>query len=532
MNLIDLLQMTKPQSARQSEGLAPIMQFLAQNKAPQMPTIQMPQTHDYGQQIMAHGLQKQDREDTYAAHLKAKNDMEQQQAIAIRGHEAELSDDPQIQALLKLGNPQLVNYAMKLAEDEKQQQIKAQYNENATFAMYDKLIQEGTPESLAKAARILEFKKAGGTNINVGDKFTDVGRKPLTTEQLVEAGMPPGTVAFYDKDGIPKPIDINNTEAESKAALHAAALDTALSGYMSVLDKVTDSSDLAKNSLLSDIHSLNIPGVSNLALHNMSPDFQELDSRRALMIQAIEKEFSGAAGTKKEDVDYAIGLVPNPHTAKSVQVATLQRLQETLQAMRVKAGTAYTKMQGTAGNYSNLITDEMRRDGFANIVGKVENPKMDPNAVSPAGAFGLAQTMPGTFKMMYPDGDPSNPAHQIEAGHRYWKQALQASNGDVKRAAAYYQGGPKGMEAFDKGIYRSDGNLNTKQYGDKAFGPSPGPQDNAGSKSAIAKQQRDYTAELKARALAAASKNSPVEKAKKEARIAALEERAKKLGIQ
>jgi hypothetical protein len=31
MNLADLLQMTKPQAAQQSEGLGPIMQFLQMN---------------------------------------------------------------------------------------------------------------------------------------------------------------------------------------------------------------------------------------------------------------------------------------------------------------------------------------------------------------------------------------------------------------------------------------------------------------------------------------------------------------------
>ena len=169
MNLIDLLQMTKPQAAQQqSEGLGPIMQFLAQSRAPQMPAIQMPQGSNYGQQILAHGLQKQDREDTYAAHLQAKNDMEQQQAEHWKGSGAQLSSDPSIQALIDSGDAQKAAYGLKLAEEEAQKKIASQYNENATFALYDKLVQEGTPESLAKAARIMEFKKAGGTNINLG----------------------------------------------------------------------------------------------------------------------------------------------------------------------------------------------------------------------------------------------------------------------------------------------------------------------------------------------------------------------------
>ena len=471
MNLQDIMGLTAPrqQAPQDNNSLGLLMQFLQQGKteAPQMQPVHM-EDHS-NDAFMQYAAQRQNE----AEKLKAHREQLISDAKELSGKGRALTTDPQVQAMIDSGNPQEVALGMKLAEEYKNKQIASQYNENPTYAKYQQLLAQNTPESLAEAERMMTWRKATGTNISMGDKFSDNGKQPLTDAQLDVAHIPRGTVAYYDKDGIPKPIDVSNTEAEGKAALHADAIDSALGGYMDVLNSVTALPNFTKNSLLSDVSNMGIPGVSNIALRNMAPEYQELDSRRALLIQAIEKEFSGAAGTKKEDVDYAISLVPNPHTDPTVQKAVYARLQNTLSAMRTKAGTAYTKMQGP---YSNLITPEMQQDGFANIVGKVENPGMDPSAVSPKGAFGLAQTMPGTFREMMPDGDPRNPQHQLEAGHRYWKQGLAESNGDLKRAAAYYQGGPDGAEAYDRGVYHSDGNLNTKQYGDKAFGPSPGPR--------------------------------------------------------
>jgi soluble lytic murein transglycosylase-like protein len=487
-----------------------------------LPQMQMPMEAPGGDAIMQAAMQKKAQKDQYAAHLQAKNDMEQQQAQAIVGHETELSDDPQVQAMLKSGNPQLVDYAMKIAEDEKQKKIASQYNENATFALYDKLIQENTPESLAKAARIMEFKKAGGTQISIGDKFSDIGRKKLTDGQLQEAGMVPGTVAFYDKDGIPKPIDVSNTEAEGKAALHANALDSASNGYMEVLNKVTASPDMNKNSFLSDIHSLNIPGVSNIALQNMSPDFQELDARRALMIQGIEKEFSGAAGTKKEDVDYAISLVPNPHAAKAVQEATYKRLQETIQAMRSKAGTAYTKMQQPNGNkYDDIINAAATKYGIDPDLIRAQihqESGSNPNAVSPKGASGLMQLMPSTAKQLGVT-DVKDPVQNIYGGAQYIKEQL-TKYGNAPEALAAYNAGPGAVDKYG-GIppYKE-----TQDYVSNTM-------DNyAGSKADVAKKQAEYAASHPL--VKKIFNQSPDGKAKNDARIAALQERAKKLGIQ
>ncbi len=534
MNLIDLLQMTKPQAAQQqSEGLGPIMQFLAQSRAPQMPAIQMPQGSKYGPQILAQSLQKQYREDTYAAHLQAKNDMEQQQAQAIVGHEAELSDDPQVQAMLKSGNPQLVNYAMKIAEDEKQKKIASQYNENATFALYDKLMQEGTKESLAKAARIMEFKKAGANSVNIdtADKYIKPQDMANITDAEGNAVRIPAGTKFGDPGMQGVYMGQPRTTDEKQAGVFFEGLENGLANMKKVLPGLNLNPGLNKEYAASVAANSGIPIVEDIGQANQSEQRQMYDQARSQIRQEAIHLISQGAFTVPEIEEVTSVIAPGWGDKGDVPITKIESLEKIISAARQRAGRNAKVINPSRGAYNNLITDEMYQDGFANIIGKVENPKMDPNAVSPKGAFGLAQTMPDTFREMMPDGDPSNPAHQIEAGHRYWKQALAASNGDLKRAAAYYQGGPGGMAAFDEGIYRNDGNLNTKQYGDQAFGPSPGPRKelidkpSPGTKADTAKQQRDYNAGLKERALNASSKNSP----RNEARRAALEARANKL---
>ncbi len=455
MNLLDLLQMTKSQPVQQAENsFGPLMQFLAQHRSQPMSPLQMPNLPDHSGMIMQAGLQKRAQQDQYAAHLQAKAQMEAQQAAAIAGHEAELSDDPQVQAMLRSGNPQLVAYAMKIAEDEKQKKIASQYNENATFAMYDKLIQEGTPESLAKAARMMEFKKAGATNINMGEKFTDKGHRPLTSEQLAEANLPPGTVAYYDKDGIPRPIDVSDTEAEGKAALHAQLVDSTMTGLVELSDEIAASPSVIKDTFLGDISNMGIPGVSHLATRYMTPEMQEYDARRAGLLQAIEKEFSGAAGTTREDVEYAKTLVPDIHTVPEVRRSTFKRLQEVLQAMRVKAGRAYTRQQGAtkptqANNYDDIINAAAAKHGLdPDLIKAVIAKESGGNttAVSKKDASGLMQLMPATAKQLGVT-DTTDPYQNIFGGTDYLSQQIN-KYGDVALGLAAYNAGPGAVDKY------------------------------------------------------------------------------------
>ena len=62
------------------------------------------------------------------------------------------------------------------------------------------------------------------------------------------------------------------------------------------------------------------------------------------------------------------------------------------------------------------------------------------DAVSPVGARGLAQLMPGTAREM--GVDPEDPFANLEGGARYLRQQLDRFDGDVEKALAAYNAGP------------------------------------------------------------------------------------------
>ena len=62
----------------------------------------------------------------------------------------------------------------------------------------------------------------------------------------------------------------------------------------------------------------------------------------------------------------------------------------------------------------------------------------DPRALSPAGAMGLFQVMPGHFTT---SDDPYNPDTNAARGLAYLNRSLKVANGDVRLALAGYNGG-------------------------------------------------------------------------------------------
>lgn len=78
-------------------------------------------------------------------------------------------------------------------------------------------------------------------------------------------------------------------------------------------------------------------------------------------------------------------------------------------------------------------------------VAKVESA-LKPNAISPKGAIGVMQLMPGTARLL--EADPNNTEQNIDAGTRLLRELLIKYDGDVVKALAAYNAGSGAVDKY------------------------------------------------------------------------------------
>jgi soluble lytic murein transglycosylase-like protein len=150
-------------------------------------------------------------------------------------------------------------------------------------------------------------------------------------------------------------------------------------------------------------------------------------------------------GTIEMDASHIVGFEPSERAARLPAVPT---------AAAIAAGAAPASSGATSKEEARRLVAEAARkyeipEALLHSVVKAESAYRQ-DAVSPKGAIGLMQLMPGTARML--GADPTDAAQNVDAGTRYLAELLLKYDGGVYRALAAYNAGPGAVARYGGNI--------------------------------------------------------------------------------
>jgi hypothetical protein len=123
--------------------------------------------------------------------------------------------------------------------------------------------------------------------------------------------------------------------------------------------------------------------------------------------------------------------------------------EEAVTPKRVVAAAAEPPATPPSADTRTLLREAAQRSGlppeFVESVARVESGLRE-NAVSPKGAIGVMQLMPGTARSL--GADPHDTAQNIDAGTRLLRELLLKYDGDVVKALAAYNAGEGAVDRY------------------------------------------------------------------------------------
>jgi soluble lytic murein transglycosylase-like protein len=149
-------------------------------------------------------------------------------------------------------------------------------------------------------------------------------------------------------------------------------------------------------------------------------DVLEIDDAGSVHVRANSAEVQWVSQDKQAAEGSAV--MPDAIPDEAVTIVGTPQVPDTMRA----------SLQAAAAHYS------VSPDLLAALVW--QESRFHANAVSPKGAVGLAQLMPGTARAL--SVDATDPAANLDGGAHYLRQMLDKFGGNVESALAAYNAGP------------------------------------------------------------------------------------------